>query len=287
MSHLYPRNPCAGNHLNQKMHRPQVKVLVSQSCPDSLQPQGLQPTRFLCPWNSPDKNSGVGCCSVTKSCLTLQHHGLQHARLPCPSPSPRSLLKLMCIELMMPSDHLILCLLWPSIFPSIRIFSNESALCSRWPKYQSFSFSINPFNEYSEFISLWLAIPFSRGPSQPRAPTQVTFIAPERVLNWTKYGHSQDDWPETNWKANLVTIKPKTPSSLAEQFFWVPPPCCSLHWHTSPIRSFALSICVSPDNSQALGGAPLPVNRWSIIRGMYSKRKAKPMSADCGTMVGH
>ena len=62
----------------------------------------------------------------------------------------RSLLKLMSIELVMPSNHLILCcplLLLPSIFPSIRVFSNESALCIRWPKYWSFSFSISPSNE--------------------------------------------------------------------------------------------------------------------------------------------
>ena len=67
-----------------------------------------------------------------------------------------SLLKLMSLELVMPSNHLILChslLLLPSIFPSIRIFSNESAVCIRWPKYWSFSFSISPFNEYSRLIS--------------------------------------------------------------------------------------------------------------------------------------
>ena len=67
-----------------------------------------------------------------------------------------SLLKLMSIELVMPSNHLILCcplLLLPSIFPSIRIFPNESVLCIRWPKYWSFSFSISPSNEYSGLIS--------------------------------------------------------------------------------------------------------------------------------------
>ena len=67
-----------------------------------------------------------------------------------------SLLKLMSIESVMPSNHLILCsplLLLPSIFPSIRVFSNESFLCIRWPKYWSFSFSISPSNEYSELIS--------------------------------------------------------------------------------------------------------------------------------------
>ena len=67
-----------------------------------------------------------------------------------------SLLKLMSIELVMPSKHPILCpslLLLPSIFPSLRVFSNESALCIRWPKYWSFSFSISPSNEYSGLIS--------------------------------------------------------------------------------------------------------------------------------------
>ena len=68
----------------------------------------------------------------------------------------RSLVKLMSIELVMPSNDLILChpLLLPlSIFPSIRVFSNESVLCIRWPKYWSFSFSISPSNEYSGLIS--------------------------------------------------------------------------------------------------------------------------------------
>ena len=75
----------------------------------------------------------------------------------------RSLLKLLSIELMMSSDHLILChplLLLPSVFPSIRLvflffcfFPNESALCIRWPKYWSFSFNISPSDEYSELIS--------------------------------------------------------------------------------------------------------------------------------------
>ena len=67
----------------------------------------------------------------------------------------RSLPKLLSIELMMPSNHLILChplLLLPSIFPSIRVFSNESVLCIRWPKYWSFSFSISSSNEHSGLI---------------------------------------------------------------------------------------------------------------------------------------
>ena len=74
----------------------------------------------------------------------------------------RSLVKLMSIESVMPSNHLILChplLLPPSLFPSIRVFSNESVLHIRWPKYWSFSFNISPSNEYSGLISLrmdWL-----------------------------------------------------------------------------------------------------------------------------------
>ena len=74
----------------------------------------------------------------------------------------RSLLKLMSIMSVMPSNHLILycpLFLWPSIFPSIRIFSNESVLHIRWPKYWSFSFSISPSNDYSGLISFgidWL-----------------------------------------------------------------------------------------------------------------------------------
>ena len=76
----------------------------------------------------------------------------------------RSLLKLMSIESVMPSNHLILCrllLLLPSIFPSIRVFSNESVLHNRWAKYWNFSFNISPSNEYLGLISFrkeWLAL---------------------------------------------------------------------------------------------------------------------------------
>ena len=70
-----------------------------------------------------------------------------------------SLLSFMPIESVMLSNHLILCcpfLLLPSIFPSIRVFSNESSLCIRWQRYWSFSFSISPSNEYSGLISFWM-----------------------------------------------------------------------------------------------------------------------------------
>ena len=79
-----------------------------------------------------------------------------------------SLLKLMFIELVIPSIHLIFCrpLLPPSIFPSIRVFSNESALCIKWLNYWNFTFSISPFNEYSGLISFridWLDLLSAQG----------------------------------------------------------------------------------------------------------------------------
>ena len=97
-----------------------------------------------------------GCCSVAKSYLTLCNP------MDCSMPGPLSstiswsLLKFMPTELVMPSNHLILCrplLFPPSIFPSIRVFSNESALRIRWSKYRSFSFCVSPSNEYAGLIS--------------------------------------------------------------------------------------------------------------------------------------
>ena len=86
---------------------------------------------------------------------SLQPHGLQHTSLPLSFMISQSLFKFMPTESVIPSNHLILChplLLLPSIFPSIKVFSNESALPIRWPKYWSFSFSISPSNEYSGLI---------------------------------------------------------------------------------------------------------------------------------------
>jgi len=96
--------------------------------------------------------------SVTQLCLTeipwtAEHQASQSIT------SSWSLLKLMSIESVIPSNHLILChtlLLLPSIFPSIRVFSNESVLHIRWPKYWSFSFSISLSNKYSQLISFWM-----------------------------------------------------------------------------------------------------------------------------------
>ena len=97
--------------------------------------------------------SSVQFSLVSQSCPTLC------SPVDCSTPGfpvHHSLLKLMSIESVMPSNHLILCLpllLPPSIFPSIKVFSNESVFRIRWPKYWSFSFSISPSNEYSGLIS--------------------------------------------------------------------------------------------------------------------------------------
>ena len=100
--------------------------------------------------------------SVTQSCPTLcdpMNHTVHQASLSVAN--SRSSPKLISIESVMQSNHLILChpLLLPSIFPSIRVFSNESALCIRWPKYWSFSFNISPSSEHPGLISFrmdWL-----------------------------------------------------------------------------------------------------------------------------------
>ena len=92
--------------------------------------------------------------SLAQSCPTLCDP--MNCRTPGSITNSWSLLKLMSIESMMPSNHLILChslFLLPSIFPSIRVFSSESALRIRWPKYWSFIFSISPSSEYSGLIS--------------------------------------------------------------------------------------------------------------------------------------
>ena len=103
--------------------------------------------------------------------------------------SSQSLLRLMSIESVMPSNHLILCrplLLPPSIFPSIRVFSSESVLCIKWPKYCSVSFSINPFNEDSGLISFrmdWLDLLAAQGTlrsllQHPSSKATVVLLTP-------------------------------------------------------------------------------------------------------------
>ena len=100
---------------------------------------------------------------------SLRPHGLQHARPLLSITNSQSLLRFTSIELVMPSNHIILChplFLPPSVFPSIRVFSSESVLCISWPKYWSFSISISPTNEYSGVISFrmdWFDLPAVQG----------------------------------------------------------------------------------------------------------------------------
>ena len=111
----------------------------------------------------------------------------------------QSLLKLMSIESVIPSNHLILCrpLLLPSIFPSIRVFSNGSVLCIRWPKYWSFSFNISPSNEYSGLIS------FRR--------------------KWCKYTQLKDKWCQIDFqRLNFIS------SVLSDYQDWT---ICCLVWN--------------------------------------------------------
>ena len=111
--------------------------------------------------------------SVLSSCRVMSYslwpHGLAACQFSLSITNSWSLLKCMSIESMMPSNHLILChsLLLPrSVFPSIRVFSNESALHIKWPKYWNFSFSVSPSNEHSGLISFmmdWLDLPAVQG----------------------------------------------------------------------------------------------------------------------------
>ena len=102
------------------------------------------------------------CCSVSQSCLFFVTPRTAACQASLSITNSWSLLKVTSIESVMPSNHLILCrplLLLPSIFPSIKVFSNESVLCIRWPKYWSFCLSISPSNEHSGLFSLrmnWL-----------------------------------------------------------------------------------------------------------------------------------
>ena len=150
---------------------------------DSVRPHGQQPSRLLCPHYSPGKNTRVGFHFLLPTTTLCKHKPVfRELEGKCKVSSVQSLsrvwlfvmpwtvarqaslsiinswslLRLISIELVMPSNHLILChplLLPPSIFPSIRVFSNELVLHNRWPKYWSFSFSISPSNEYSALIS--------------------------------------------------------------------------------------------------------------------------------------
>ena len=108
----------------------------------------------------PSITKALCCCSITQTCPALCDPMAKRSHGKAPGflsfTISQSLLKLMSMELVMPSNHLILChplLFLPSIFPSIRVFSNVLALCIKWPKYWSFSFNTSLSNEYSGLIS--------------------------------------------------------------------------------------------------------------------------------------
>ena len=138
---------------------------------------------------SPHSSSSVQfSLSVVSDSATLRTAARQ---APLSITNSRSLLRLMSIASVMPSNHLILCrplLLLPSVFPSIRVFSNESVLHIRWPKYWSFSFSISPSNEYSGLISFrmdWLvSAPCSPRDSQESFPTPQFKSISSSALNF-------------------------------------------------------------------------------------------------------
>ena len=159
-----------------------------QSCPILWDPMncilpgspihGILQARILLEWVAmpssrisswPRPNQDIYCWAIREAQVNIcqSFQSFSHARLfvipwtvareaSLSITNSHSLLKLMLIESMMSSNHLIFCrplLLLPSIFPSIRVFSNESALCIKWPKYWSFSLNISPFNEHSGLIS--------------------------------------------------------------------------------------------------------------------------------------
>ena len=136
-------------------------IIIQHYCHSKKKPCTHQwsPSNFLSSSHSVQFSSVQFSRSVMSDCLWP--HEQQHARPPCPSPTPR-VHTLISIELVMPSHHLILCrplLPLPSNVPSITVFSNKSVLHIRWPKYWNFSFSISPSNAYSGLISFrmdWL-----------------------------------------------------------------------------------------------------------------------------------
>ena len=149
---------------------------------------------FYLPQSNRTRCHDLCCCSVAQSCLSLWPHGLAHQASMSFTIS-QSLLKLMSIQLVMPSNHLLLChplLFLSSNFPSIRVFSSDLGLCVTWQKYWRFSFSFSPSNEYSVLISLGLTgliSSQSKGPSRVFSSTTVwkhQFLGAQPSL-WSKY----------------------------------------------------------------------------------------------------
>ena len=135
-------------------------------------------------------NAAVVQFSCSVMFTSLQPHEPQHAMPPCPSPTP----KRMSMELVMPSNDLILCLplhLLPSIFPSIRVFSNDSVLRIEWPKYWSISFNNSPSNEYP---GLFKSINSSA----------LSFLySPTLTSIHDHWKNHSPDWTDLCWQSNV------------------------------------------------------------------------------------
>ena len=132
---------------------------------------------------------------------SLQPHELQQSRLPYPWTISQSMLRLMSIESVMPSNHLILChphLFLPSIFPRIRVFSNESVLCIRWPKYWSFSFSMNIQDWFPLGWTGWISLQ-SKGFSRVFSNTTVQKhqLFSTQLSLWSQLSHPYTTTGET------------------------------------------------------------------------------------------
>ena len=142
--------------------------------------------------------------SVAQLCLTFVTPWITAGQAFLSITNSQSLLKLMSIESVMPSNHLILSrplLLLPSIFPNIRVFSNESVLHIRWPKYWSFSFSISPSNEYSGLISFRM--------------DWIDLCAVQRTLKSLLQYHSSKAW--ILWCSAFFIVQLSHPTWLLEK----------------------------------------------------------------------
>ena len=189
------------------------------------------PTKYVCVWWVCLYTLYIYACvyiyTLQFSCSVMSNssgpHGLQHARPPPSITNSWSSPKFMSIESVMPSNHLILCrplLLLPSIFPSIRVFSNESALRIRWPKYWSFSFSISPSNEHSGLISFrmdWLDLLAVQGTlksllqhhsSKTSILSVLSFLCSPTLTSIQDYGKNHSlDQTDLCWQSNVSAFQ--------------------------------------------------------------------------------
>ena len=209
---------------------------------------------------------------------SLQPHRLQHTRLPCPS---QSLLKFRSTGLVMLSNHLIVChplLLLPSVFPSIRVLSSESAFHSRWPKYWSFSFSISPSNEYSGLLSFRIDrfdLPAAQG-------TLKSFLQ-HHILRHQFFGTQPSLW----YNSHICTWLLKKPllwlyKTLHRKLFSL----LNLAFKALRDLTFLQSTQVSSLKKQSYLHSPGDpcLHCWTLCHRMFFTEKAWNLSMDKGTI---